>query len=156
MLFRSLLDCNVFVSTRKPNTISFQPEGTNTAGDFGAAASLTFTNNNIFRGSEQLSIQLRGAYEAITGLEGYQNKNYNEYNVETKLSFPRIIAPFVSGRLNNIASMRSELLVSYNLQNRPEFHRRVFTSAWRYYWKSTNGRYSYRFDFMENCFFSMF
>ena len=145
----SLLDCNVFVSTRKPNTISFQPEGTNTAGDFGAAASLTFTNNNIFRGSEQLSIQLRGAYEAITGLEGYQNKNYNEYNVEAKLSFPRIIAPFVSGRLNKIASMRSELLVSYNLQNRPEFHRRVFTSAWRYYWKSTNGRYSYRFDFMD-------
>lgn len=145
----SLLNCNVFVSTRKPNTISFQPEGTNTAGDFGAAASLTYSNNNIFRGSELLSVQLRGAYEAITGLEGYQNKNYNEYNFETKLMFPRIIAPFVSHRLAHIGSMRSELSFSYNLQNRPEFHRRVLSSTWRYYWKSPSGRHSYRFDFMD-------
>lgn len=46
------LDCGIKVSTRNPNTISFQPEGTNTEGDFGAAATLTYSNNNIFRGSE--------------------------------------------------------------------------------------------------------
>ena len=61
-----LLDCNIQISTNKPSNISFQPEGTNTAGDLGAAASLTYTNRNLFRGSEQLSIELRGAYEAIT------------------------------------------------------------------------------------------
>ena len=74
----TLLDCDIQISTNKPNTISFQPEGTNTAGDFGAAASLTWENRNLFRGSELLSVQLRGAYEAITGLEGYQNQNYVE------------------------------------------------------------------------------
>ena len=57
-----MLDCNIQISTNKPSTISFQPEGTNTAGDLGAAASLTYTNRNLFRGSEQLSIELRGAY----------------------------------------------------------------------------------------------
>lgn len=88
------LDCGIKVSTRNPNTISFQPEGTNTEGDFGAAATLTYSNNNIFRGSELFSVQLRGAYEAIKGLDGYQNQNYVEYNVETRLAFPRIIAPF--------------------------------------------------------------
>ena len=89
-----LLDCNIQVSTNKPSTISFQPEGTNTAGDFGAAASLTYTNRNLFRGSEQLSIELRGAYEAITGLEGYQDQNYTEYSVEGKLVFPTIRGTF--------------------------------------------------------------
>lgn len=143
------LDCEIRVSTRKPNTISFQPEGTNTAGDFGAAASLTYENNNIFRGSELLSIQLRGAYEAITGLEGYQNQNYKEYNIETRLTFPRIIAPFLSRSFKRRNTMKSELLFSYNMQNRPEFHRRVLSGAWRYNWRSNDGRSAYRFDLVD-------
>ena len=141
-----LLDCGIKVSTRKPNTISFQPEGTNTEGDFGAAATLTYSNNNIFRGSELFSVQFRGAYEAIKGLDGYQNQNYIEYNVETRLAFPRIIAPFLSQNVRYDNSAKSELMFSYNMQNRPEFHRRVLTSAWRYYWK---GLQSYRFDLID-------
>ena len=143
-----LLDCGIKVSTRKPNTISFQPEGTNTEGDFGAAATLTYSNNNIFRGSELFSVQFRGAYEAIKGLDGYQNQNYIEYNVETRLAFPRIIAPFLSQNVRYDNSAKSELMFSYNMQNRPEFHRRVLTSAWRYYWKGLRGL-SYRFDLID-------
>ena len=143
-----LLDSGIKVSTRKPNTISFQPEGTNTEGDFGAAATLTYSNNNIFRGSELFSVQFRGAYEAIKGLDGYQNQNYIEYNVETRLAFPRIIAPFLSQNVRYNNSAKSELMFSYNMQNRPEFHRRVLTSAWRYYWKGLHGL-SYRFDLID-------
>lgn len=143
-----LLDCGIKVSTRKPNTISFQPEGTNTEGDFGAAATLTYSNNNIFRGSELFSLQFRGAYEAIKGLDGYQNQNYIEYNIETRLAFPRIIAPFLSQSVRYDNSAKSELMFSYNMQNRPEFHRRVLTSAWRYYWKRLRGL-SYRFDLID-------
>ena len=106
--FNRLLDCNIQVSTNKPSTISFQPEGTNTAGDFGAAASLTYTNRNLFRGSEQLSIELRGAYEAITGLEGYQDQNYTEYSVEGKLVFPRFVAPFLSKNFRRRQTANSE------------------------------------------------
>ena len=137
------------MSPSTPNSISFQPEGTNTAGDFGAAASLTYTNNNLFRGSETFSVQLRGAYEAIKGLEGYQNENYVEYNIETKLAFPRIIAPFLSERFRKKNRMKSELLFSYNMQNRPEFHRRVLTAAWRYHWSMGRKKPSYRFDFLD-------
>ena len=54
------LDTDIRLSMRKPNTIAFQPEGANTAGDFGAAATLTYQNRNLFRGSELLSIELRG------------------------------------------------------------------------------------------------
>lgn len=90
----NVLDCNIGISTNKINSISFQPEGTNTAGDFGAAASLAYENRNLFNGAEHFSIKLRGAFEAITGLEGYQNQNYEEYSLETRLVFPRFLVPF--------------------------------------------------------------
>ena len=144
-----LLDCNIQVSTNKPSTISFQPEGTNTAGDFGAAASLTYTNRNLFRGSEQLSIELRGAYEAITGLEGYQDQNYTEYSVEGKLVFPRFVAPFLSKNFRRRQTANSELSVSWDLQNRPEFHRRVFSTAWRYRWAEPRHHLAWRFDLLD-------
>ncbi len=145
----TLLDCHIQVSTNKPNSLSFQPEGTNTSGNLGAAASLTYENRNLFRGSETFSMQLRGAFEAITGLEGYQNENYEEYSLESKLVFPRFILPFISHSYRKKSRASSELSVSYNLQNRPEFQRRLFNAAWRYRWTSTTGRTSYRADVID-------
>ena len=145
----NLLDCHIQISTNKPSTISFQPEGTNTAGDLGAAASITYTNRNLFHGSEQLSIEFRGAYEAITGLEGYQDQNYTEFSVETKLVFPCFLAPFLSKSFRRRQTASSEWAVSWNFQNRPEFHRRVFSSAWRYRWSEPKHHLNYRFDLLD-------
>ena len=143
------LDCNIQISTNKPSTISFQPEGTNTAGDLGAAASLTYTNRNLFRGSEQLSIELRGAYEAITGLEGYQDQNYQEYSIESKLVFPRFVAPLLSKNFRRRQTANTEYSVAWDLQNRPEFHRRVFSMAWRYRWAEPRHHLNWRFDLLD-------
>ena len=144
-----MLDCDIQISTNKPSTISFQPEGTNTAGDLGAAASLTYTNRNLFRGSEQLSIELRGAYEAITGLEGYQDQNYQEYSIESKLVFPRFVAPLLSKNFRRRQTANTEYSVAWDLQNRPEFHRRVFSMAWRYRWAEPRHHLNWRFDLLD-------
>lgn len=145
----ALLDTKILVQTNKPSTISFQPEGTNTAGDLGAAVSLTYQNRNLFKGSEVLSVQLRGAYEAIRGLEGYGNQDYFEYSLESRLSFPRFIFPFLSPsyRRNIIAS--SEVSLLYDSQDRPEFHRRVLSAGWHYQWKQENSFNSYRLDLID-------
>ncbi|MCH4147263.1 MAG: BamA/TamA family outer membrane protein [Prevotella sp.] len=143
------LDCNIQVSMNKPSTLSFQPEGTNTSGDLGAAASLTYTNRNLFHGSELFSVELRGAFEAITGLEGYKDQNYQEYSVETKLTFPRFVAPFLSRDFRRRSQATSEISLSWDLQNRPEFHRRVFSAAWRYRWSAPKHNLSYRFDMLD-------
>ena len=145
----TLLDCDIQISTNKPNSLSIQPEGTNTAGDLGAALAVTWQNRNLFRGSEQLSIQLRGAFEAITGLEGYQDKDYEEYSLETKLTFPQFVAPFLSKDFRRRSTATSELSVSWNLQNRPEFHRRVFSTGWRYRWDNALQNTSYRLDLID-------
>ncbi len=143
------LDCNIQLSTNKPRTISFSPEGTNTAGDFGAAAALTYENRNVFHGSELFSFQLRGAFEAIRGLEGYSNSNYIEYGAESKLRFPRFVAPFLSKHFLRSNNASSELSITYNLQNRPEFHRRVFSTAWRYRWSEKMRNISYKLDMID-------
>ena len=94
------LEANIKLSHTKPNTVAFQPEGTNTAGDLGAAAVLTYQNRNLFHGSELFSIELRAAFEAIKGLEGYSNHNYEEYGVQAKLQFPRFLSPFSIARVS--------------------------------------------------------
>ena len=145
----NLIDCYVQYGVNKPSTIIFQPEGTNTAGDLGAVASVTYQNRNLFHGSELLSVQLRGAFEAITGLEGYQNEDYMEYGVESKISFPRFVAPFLSNDFKRDVSATSELSFSYNMQNRPEFHRRVLSASWRYRWAKPYDRWTYSLNAID-------
>lgn len=130
----NLLDCDIFVTHGKPHTISAEIEGTNTAGDLGAAVALTYSNRNLFRGSENLSLKLRGAYEAITGLEGYSNQNYIEYSAELNLRFPSFMFPFIERRSRQSMKASSEIGFMYDSQNRPEFHRRVLTGTWAYKW----------------------
>ena len=145
----TLLDCDIQLNTNKPSTIALQPEGTNTAGDLGAAMSITYQNRNLFRGSELFSAELRGAYEAITGLEGYNDENFMEWSAEARLQFPRFIAPFTSKAMRRRSTASSELSLSWDMQNRPEFHRRVFSAAWRYRWTSPDRHINYRLDVPE-------
>ena len=145
----TLLDCNIRLQTNMPSTLSFQPEGTNTAGDLGAAATLTYQNRNLFRGSENLSIELRGAYEAIRGLEGYSNQDFQEYSIETRLTFPRFIIPFLGSDIRRRFKATSEVSLLYDMQNRPEFHRRLWSASWRYKWNLPNKPVHYQLDLID-------
>lgn len=145
----SLLDCFIHINMNRPRTISFQPEGTNTAGDLGAAVSMTYQNRNLFHGSEILSVELRGAFEAIRGLEGYANDNYEEYSIKTGLMFPRFIAPFLSNSFLRNNTATSEISFLYDLQNRPEYHRRIFSVSWKYNWSNADQRNKYKLDLID-------
>jgi outer membrane protein assembly factor BamA len=115
----------------------------------GAAASLTYENRNLFRGSESFSVQLRGAYEAIRGLEGYSNQDFIEYSVESRLSFPRFIMPFLNSEIRRKTIATSEVFLTFDTQNRPEFHRRVLSAGWRYKWNPQNSRTQYQYDLLN-------
>lgn len=145
----ALLDCRIQLQTNKPSTLSFLPEGTNTAGDLGAAATLTYQNRNLFRGSEDLSVEFRGAYEAIKGLEGYSNQDFVEYSLETRLKFPRFILPFLSSAVRRRLNATSEVSLLYDLQDRPEFHRRLWSATWRYRWTPQDKSYQYQLDLLD-------
>ena len=145
----SLLDCLIQLQTNKPSTLSFRPEGTNTAGDLGAAATLTYQNRNLFHGAENLTVELRGAYEAIKGLEGYSNQDFIEYSLETRLKFPRFLLPFISSQIHRQVNASSEVSLLYDMQDRPEFHRRLWSAAWRYKWMPSDNMYQYQLDLLD-------
>ncbi len=144
-----MLDAYVTVHENKQRSFGAELEGTNSAGDLGAALLLTYQNRNFFRGSELLSLKLRGAFEAITGLEGYSDQNYMEISVEAGLTFPNIRLFRFDGRKRGLMRASSEISLLYDSQNRPEFHRRVLTSALRCRWQSPNGLIRHRIDVVD-------
>ena len=128
------LDCHVLLSRNKVNSFSAELEGTNSAGDLGAAASLSYQNRNLFNGSELFTFKVRGAYEAVTGLQGYSNENYVEYGVEASINFPRFLFPFISAEVRQRTQATSEIGIQFNSQERPEFGRRAASVTWGYRW----------------------
>ena len=143
------LDALVSVSTNKLHSFNVEVEGTNSAGDFGAAVVLSYLNRNLFRGSELLNVKLRGAFEAIKGLEGYDNQNYLEFGAEVSLAFPDFKLPGISRDFRRSSNAMSEVSVMYDNQNRPEFHRRVVAATWRYRWSQLNRQRQHKIDLLD-------
>ena len=130
------------------HSFAFEIEGTNTAGDLGAAASMSFTDRNLFRGSEQLSIKLRGAYESISNLPGYSGDTYMEYGLEANLDFPEFLAPFMSQELQRKSQATSRFSLKINGQSRPEFQKTIFSAGWGYMW-SDSWQMSHKLDVLD-------
>ena len=142
------LDAYITLSRNKNKSLSFEIEGTNSAGDLGAAASASYTHRNLFKGSETFTIKLRGAYEAVSGLEGYTSSNYMEYGVESSLNFPEFMFPFLSSDFKKRIKATSEVSIKYNWQIRPEFERTLASAAWSYRW-TRRGKANHRFDLLD-------
>ncbi|MEE1087785.1 MAG: BamA/TamA family outer membrane protein, partial [Bacteroidaceae bacterium] len=145
----TLLHTNIVLAPGKPNSVNLELEGTNSAGDFGAAVSTSYQNRNLFHGGELFSITLRGAYEAIKGLNGYSDQDYIEYSVETGITFPDFKFPFVSSKFRRLAQATSEVSLMFDSQDRPEFHRRVVTGTWRYRWNQLSRKRQHKVDLLD-------
>ena len=144
------LNAYVMLTKNKPQSISFEVEGTNSAGDLGAGASVTYNHRNLFRGSEVFMLKLRGAYEAVSGLQGTgYNQNYIELGAETSINFPRFLFPFLSNNFTRRISATTEFGLQYNYQMRPEFTRIVASAGWSYKWGMQHLRSQHRIDLLD-------
>ena len=141
-----ILDCHIHLRTEKLNQVSAELEGTNTSGDLGVASSVSFTNRNLFHGSEVWTTKAKAAFEAITGLEGYNDQNFFELSLESRLYFPRIIVPFLPERKRLNLHGTSDVALQWNTQERPEFHRRVLTALWSYKWNNRHNKIQQKLD----------
>ena len=143
------LNCYVMLTKSKHKSNSFELEGTNSAGDVGAAASVSFQHRNLFRGSETFMVKFRGAYEAISGLQpGYKNHNYTEYGVETSINFPNFLFPFLTSDFKRRIKATTEFGLQYNYQLRPEFSRTIASASWSYKWMQKQ-KIQHRIDLLD-------
>ena len=144
----SLLDCYIMYERSKRSSVSFEVEGTNTAGDLGAATSLTFSDKNLFKGSELLSLRLFGAYEAVSNLHGYTGEMFLEYGAELSLRFRGgAVSRFIPADKRMLVSS-TMFTLKFNTQERPEFNRRVLSASWSYMW-SKKERSNHKVDVLD-------
>lgn len=130
MVGDTLLDCYVTVSRGKLNSIAAEVEGTYSAGDWGVAAGLTYTNKNIFRGAEVLSLGARASYEwRANGGRAIEAK------AEAGLTFPSQV----------------KLNVAYNFQQRPEEYTRTIANAGLEYTipRRSGSRWTHRLNLID-------
>ena len=59
----SLLDCSITLTRGRMNSIAAEVEGTYSAGDWGVAAGINYSNKNLFHGAEVFTIGARASYE---------------------------------------------------------------------------------------------
>ena len=131
----SLLNAYVLLTKSKQKSITFEVEGTISAGVLGAAASVSLQHRNIFRGSETFMLKFRGAYEVISGLQaGYSNNNYTELGAEASINFPGFLFPLLSSDFRRKIRATTEFGLQYNYQRRPEFLRTMASASWSYKW----------------------
>lgn len=141
----ALLDCYIIFEKSKRHTVGAELEMTNTMGDFGTAASVTFSDRNLFHGSELLSLRLSWAWEAISGLSGYLRDNYIEYDAELSL---RLFGGVFSSMLpaqKDLLKSSTLLSLKFNSQRRPEYDRLNMSGAMSYIW-SRSPRSSHKLE----------
>ncbi len=142
----NLLDAYILLTPGKSQSVTFELEGTNSEGDLGVAASAAYTHRNISRGSETLTTKIRGAYESISGkLEGFIHNRYLEFTGEVGIDFPKFKAPFLKESFKRKINATTELNVSVNYQERPEYTRIISTAGWAYKWieRITRNRHTF-------------
>lgn len=126
----SLLDCNITISRGRLNSVGAEVEGTYSAGDWGVAAGLNYTNKNIFHGAEVLTVGGRASYEWRTN---------GGRAIEAKAEAGLL---FASGVKVNIA---------YNYQQRPDEYTRTIANAGLSYFLPRNpgSRWTHQFNLLD-------
>lgn len=143
------LSAYILLTRAKDKSVSFELDGTNSAGDLGAAAAVSFQHRNLFRGSETFNVRLRGAFEAISKLQpGYDKRNYREIGAEMNINFPRFLFPFISSNFKKRIRANTEFGLQYNYQKRPEFSRILASGNWSYKWQQKIGQ-QFRIDLLD-------
>lgn len=141
-----MLDAYVLLTPARSKSVALEIEGTNSEGDLGVAAALSFTHRNIGKGSETLTAKIRGSYESLSGdLDGLLHNRYMEYSAEVGLTFPKFKAPFLRERFKRRINAETEVNVSFNYQERPEYTRIISTAGWSYKWTERRSRNRHTF-----------
>ncbi len=138
-----MLDCEVLIVPAVRQSYALKVEGTNSGGNIGAAANLSYQHRNLFRGSERFDLSFRGAIETlsesstasdtVSGSLGLMQ----EFGVEARLRFPVFLLPFRTDQFIRKYNPQTNIRLSYNFQKRPDFIRTIANASFGYEWMQT-------------------
>lgn len=103
----------------------------------GSGLSVGWRNRNLFRSGELLSVSATGGFEIqYSG----QFKGFNTYRggLETQLSFPRFIVPFISLNTRSGFMPKTNILLAYDILNKQKLYTmNSLRAGFGYAWKET-------------------
>lgn len=139
------LACYIVITPSKTQAFSVEGEGTYSAGDFGIAGNIGYQHRNLFRGSEQFSLQGRAAYEWRK-----VGTNALELGADASLRFPSFLIPFTSSTFKRSHRASTEFNISYSYQQRPgEYNRTIAGAGVNYSWAPLYSRFRHSFDLVD-------
>ncbi|MCC6384449.1 MAG: BamA/TamA family outer membrane protein [Bacteroidia bacterium] len=115
-----------------PQAYRIEVEGTHNGGNLGAAFNLVYTNRNTFRGAEVSEFRIKTAFEDQKQFTGSESRilwfNTFEIGPEFTYRLPRILPVWPFSRIvprYRLSTPYTSFTASYNIQNRPEYFKRV-------------------------------
>ena len=131
----NLVDCSISLSQSKLQGFKVNLEGsTNSSGLLGVSPQLSYYHKNIFLGGEWLNLSFMGNFQ----FKFNDSVRSNEFGVSAGLSFPKFFPlpyRYFKGEIP-----RTDINLSYNYQDRPEYTRNIISTSYGY-----NGRVGDRF-----------
>ena len=145
----NLLNCDLTLFSAKPQSFTFDIEGTNSNGDLGFAGNIGYAHKNIFRGSETLGIKAKYAQEAYSGLSKVFSNYVQDIGGEVSLNIPRFIFPFLTKDFKRRIDANTEFDIRANYQTRPNTYKRYSISTGMKYLWNYKRYYRYSFDLID-------
>jgi len=143
-LNKDSLIVNYYLTPAKKQVFSFEPRFKNSNGLLGVSASINYSNKNIFRSAEKLTISFGGGFEAQPPVfDSVLNKkirtlNTFEFGPSLTLEIPGLF-PTPATILSKRQKPKTIIGLAYNIQKRDEFDRQVFQL--NYNWEFIEGKY---------------
>lgn len=132
----SLLDIYYYLSNFPKKSIRFELGGhTQNDSRLGTTASLSWRNRNTFKGAEEFMVKLNGGIETQYGGNATQPAIYN-YGIQTGLTFPYFVVPFVKPQSNSIVVPRTIIKAGYTFETQSELLKiKSYKISYGYNWK---------------------
>ncbi len=135
------LNSRLQMQTAKVNSMQLEAVGTNSSGDLGIRGNVIFSNRNIFKKGEVLTINLKGGFEAqtVAALPGETKEsglfNTFEAGISGNIYFPWFLFPGRLESFNQHYNPVTNLSFGYSYQNRPNYSQNITSLSISYSWK---------------------
>lgn len=129
------LNVYYFLTPDSPKAIRFELLGKNNSASYtGAELNLNWSNKNIFKGAELLSVS---AYAGADFQMSAVNKGYDVYKggIEANLTWPRLVSPFdFNNEITYTPKTKATIGYEY-LERRKLYALNSFKASWGYLWR---------------------
>ena len=128
------LDVRILLTPIQRKSLSLEVRGVTKSNNFaGPGLEVSFTNHNLLKGAEALTISTNAAYEALIGRQA--SASAREFGMDASLSFPRFVLPFGWQTQPYVLTPKTNMSLGINFMGRTDaFNLTSINAQYTYLW----------------------